>query len=558
MSPFDPVTLEILWNRLIAIADECWVTIYRTAFSTIIGEALDFGVELLDGQGNSLAHAPRSMPVFNYALPTFCRRLLESFPPESLSPGDVLIGNDPWLLAGHLFDIGIVTPVFRGDRLVALVGSVGHASDIGGTYDHAGARELYDEGLFIPPLKLYRAGEPNEDVFAFIRHNVRKPEWVLGDIHAQISANAVGARRLLALMDEYGLEDLTDLAREVQDRAEGAMRGAIAALPDGTYRSEVWLDGTGEPLCLPCRVIVQGDGLTVDYEGAPPQQERGALNCTLNYTVAHTVYALKCVLTPEVPSNAGCYRPIAVRAPEGSILNCRKPAAVNLRVRTGWRLAPAIFRALAEALPHRVQAFTGLPLAIGVYGIDEQGRSFHDHLFQGGGQGASAHGDGKSGLLFPTSAANVSVEMFEQRTPLVVECKELIPDSGGAGRFRGGLGQRVRVARHPGARARIWVDVTPEGMIVETPGLFGGRPGRRTRVAYCREGRWEELPLGGLVELGPGERVEIEIAGGSGYGDPRARDPELVRRDLEEGYVTREGARRDYGLTPAGTARSAG
>jgi len=226
---FDPVSLEIMWSRLINITEECWVTIWRTAFSTIIGEAQDFGCELLDARANSIAHSPRSMPVFNLTLPQAIKALFESFPPNELEDGDVLITNDPWVCAGHLFDLAVVTPVFRSGQMVGLVGSIGHCSDIGGTKDSGHAREVYEEGLQIPPLKLYRAGRLNNDVAAMIRRNVRRPEMVFGDIQAQVGSNRIGAQRLLEFMEEYGLEALEPLAHEVQHRAETAMREAIAA-----------------------------------------------------------------------------------------------------------------------------------------------------------------------------------------------------------------------------------------------------------------------------------------------------------------------------------------
>jgi 5-oxoprolinase (ATP-hydrolysing) len=541
---FDPVSLEILWSRLINIAEECWITIWRTAFSTIIGEAQDFGCEILDADAESIAHSPRSMPVFNLTLPLAVRHLLRAFPRETLEEGDVLVTNDPWACAGHLYDLAVVTPVFRRGRLVGLVGSIAHCSDIGGTRDSLSAREVFDEGLQIPPLKLYRRGAPNEDLFAIIRANVRLGEMVLGDIQAQVSSNRVGAERLVTFMDEYGLDSLGPLARAVQDRAERAMREAIRAVPEGVYRSEIQCDGLGEPLTLPCTVVVAGDEITVDWTGAPPQLPRGGVNCTYHYTAAHTTYALKSILTPEIPSNAGCFRPLHVVAPEGSILNCRYPASVSERTHTGWYLGPAVFMALAPVLPHRVQAFTGLPIGMGAYGHDAAGRPFKDHLFQGGGQGASAHGDGKSALLYPTSAANVSVEMFESRTPLLVECKELIPDSGGAGRFRGGLGQRVRVRLREPSASPVLVDFRPHGMLVSVPGLFGGHAGARAR-AYVLEGDLvrEGSPEASLVELrSPAQRATIEIAGGSGYGDPRERPVEWVQADLDAGYITPAGA----------------
>jgi len=543
---FDPISLEIMWSRLINMVDEIWVTIYRTAFSTIIGEAQDFGCELMDAHGNSLAHASRSMPVFNLTLPLATKALLQRFPAETLMPGDILITNDPWLCSGHLFDIAIVTPVFKNGQLVALVGSVAHTTDIGGSHDLTRVRELYDEGLLIPPAKLYVAGQRNEQLYEIIMSNVRLSEMVWGDLLAQISANATGARRLLEFMDEYGMDHLTDLATEIQSRAESAMRAAISAIPDGVYTSEVWADGLGDPVRIPCKLIVEGDEITVDWEGAPPEAPMGGINCTFSYTSAHSVYALKCALTPSIPSNAGCYIPIKVKAPEATLLNCRKPASVNLRTQTGWHLAPAIFSALAHALPTKVQAFTGLPLGASAYGRDENGRHFNDHLFQGGGQGASANGDGHSALLFPTSAGNVSIEMFETRTPLLVECKEFIPDSAGAGTYRGGLGQRVTVSGRPGADVeQVLLGVHPEGMVAVTPGLHGGKAGSLTKVIV--DGM--ALTYGALIDLGKKhKRVTIELAGGSGYGAPAERSLEAIQRDLDGGFITSDGAARDYGV----------
>lgn len=542
---FDPVSLEILWSRLISISEECWVTIWRTAFSMIIGEAQDFGCELMDANGETLAHSPRSMPVFNLTLPRAVRALVDHFGTDNLEDGDVLITNDPWICAGHLFDVAVVTSVFRGGTLVGLVGSIAHCSDIGGTRDTMSVREVYEEGLQIPPMKLYRRGEANDDLLRLIRQNVRTAEMVVGDIHAQVGANRVAAERLISFMDEYDLDDLSGLAKTVQERSEGAMREAIAALPDGEYLGSAGFDGVGEPMELPVRVVVEGDRITVDWTGAPEQLERGGINCTLSYTEAHTAYALKCVLTPEVPSNAGCFRPISVVAPEGSVLNCDYPVAVNQRTVTGWACAPAVFAALASVLPREVQAFTGLPMGAAAYGRDAAGGTFNDHLFQGGGQGAGAHGDGKSALLFPTSAANTSIEMFETRVPLLVEEKSLIPDSGGPGRYRGGLGQRIRVRKLNDDDRPALMGIHPQGMLVDIPGLFGGLAGRRTGVRLEENGEAEENEaLGSLVELRrPSQSLIVELAGGSGYGEPTERPLESVQDDLDNGFLTTEGTR---------------
>ena len=536
---FDPVALEIMWSRLINITEECWVTILRTAFSTIIGEAQDFGCELLDARGGSIAHSPRSMPVFNLTLPQAINALMAAYPPSTLAPGDVLITNDPWICAGHLFDLAVATPVYRDGRLVGMAGSIAHCSDIGGTKDSGRAREVYEEGIQIPPLKLYRAGHLNDDVAALIRANVRSSEMVLGDIQAQVGSNHVGAQRLLAFMEEYGLTSLEPLAAELQRRTEAAMRAAIRALPDGVYRSDVEIDGPEGSMRLPCAVIVEGDELTVDWEDAPPALPVGGVNCTYTYTAAHTVYALKSILTPQIPSNAGCFRPLHVRAPEGSILNCAYPAAVNQRTMTGWFCGPAVQRALAPVLPDRVQAFTGLPVSISAYGRDKHGRPFNDHIMFGGGQGGSRHGDGRSALMYPTSAGNVPVEMFEQRTPILVERKELIPDSGGAGHHRGGLGQRMSLRKLYDDGLPVLVNVLPHGRASPVSGLLGGQAGSGASLVIEAATTSDENGMTRLVELHDvGGTITVQAAGGSGLGDPGTRSSTLLRQDLDEGYVT--------------------
>ena len=536
-----PIALEIMWSRLEAIVEEMWLTICRTAFSLIISEAQDFACELVDPHGEPLAHSPRAMPVFNIALPRVVKALLEHFPPETLKPGDVLVTNDPWLCAGHLFDIAIVTPVFREGALVALLGTVGHVSDIGGTKDSLRAREVYDEGLQIPPLKLMKAGVANDDLLALIAENVRNPKQVLGDIHAFIAANNLGAERLLAFMAEYGMHDLRALAAVVQGRAETAMRAAIRVLPDGVYHSEVHCNPQGDVLRFPLALTIADDEITLDFSGAPAELSQGGLNCTFNYTAAHSTYPLKCMLTPSVRSNAGCFRPFHVQVPEGTSLNCKKPMAVNLRTRIGWYLAPNVFRAMAEAAPDLVQAHTGLPVAVNIYGRDAEGRIYSDHLFMGGGQGASARKDGKSALLWPTSAANTSVELFETRVPVLVLEKAYAMGSGGKGRHRGGLGTRVRLQKLYDDGLETLFSVYPEGVDIDLEGLFGGQAGQGAAglVRHLNGSLEHDCGTGELVSLRQADRiVEVVLSGGSGYGDPDQRAREDVAQDVADGYVS--------------------
>jgi 5-oxoprolinase (ATP-hydrolysing) len=549
----DPIALEIMWSRLITVVEEMWLTICRTAFSLVISESQDFATELLDPTGETLAHSPRAMPVFNLTLPLAVKALLERYPAETLVPGDVLITNDPWLCAGHLFDIAVVTPVFLDGKVVGLMGTVGHVSDIGGTKDSLRAREIYEEGFQIPPMKLFEAGRPNESLFRLLAENVRNPEQVLGDIHSFVAANALGGERLVSFLGDYGMKDLRALAAVVQGRSEKAMRDAIRALPDGEYHSTIWNNPLGQRLDYPLKLTVSGDEIELDFEGAPPQLPQGGLNSTLNYTSG------PCHLPAEMHADAGRARqcrllpPLQRQGAGGLHPEPEASASVNLRTRTGWYLAPNIFRALSDAAPRQVQANTGLPMAAYMYGQDAEGRTYSDMLFIGGGQGASAHGDGKNGLLWPTSAANTSIELFEARVPVLVLEKTFVTDTGGAGKHRGGLGQRVKVRKLHDDGLTTLITVYPEGVGNPIAGLFGGKAGGEAsgRVLDTEGNEVLNCGTGMLVQIDRDTQVvEIVLAGGSGFGEPAERDPAVLARDVQRGLVSEEGAARDYAVAP--------
>jgi 5-oxoprolinase (ATP-hydrolysing)/N-methylhydantoinase A len=544
----DPIALEIMWARLVTVAEEMWTTVCRTAFSLVISDAQDFACELLDSRGEPIVHSPRAMPLFNLALPRGVKALLEAYPPESLVPGDVLVTNDPWLCAGHLFDIAVVTPVFREASLVGFTATVAHVADIGGTKNPRTTREIYEEGLQIPPMKLFEAGRPNAALFTLLAQNVRNSDQVVGDVHALVAANGIGAKRLSAFMDDYGMRDLRALATVVQGRSERAMRDAISAIPDGVYSAESWTNPIDGELKIPLKLTVKGDAIELDFDGAPPQLSQGAFNSTLNYTAAQATYPLKCILTPQVRGNAGCYRPFTVKAPEGSILNCRRPAPVSQRTRTGWYIAPSVFRALAQAVPMQVQAFTGISVNPRVYGMDAESRPYSDMFFCGGGQGGSAAADGKSGLLWPTSAANTSTELFESRVPVLIVEKTYLTDSGGAGEKRGGLGQRVRMRKLYDDGLETLISFFPD--TVDQPGLFGGKAGLTGsgRIIDKSGHTLRECGTGNLLTLTrASEIVEVVLAGGSGFGDPAKRSPTAIERDIALGLVSEAAAIHDYG-----------
>ncbi|MET0428306.1 MAG: hydantoinase B/oxoprolinase family protein [Microvirga sp.] len=547
----DPISLEIMWSRLVTVAEEMWHTVCRTAYSLIISESQDFGCSILDADGETLAHSSRVMPVFNLTLPNVVKAVLARYPVDTLAEGDVLVCNDPWLCAGHLFDIAVITPIFKDGKVVAVMGTVGHVGDIGGTRNGMKATELFEEGLQIPPLKLVKAGVENEDVFRLMGENIRDPQQVLGDVRSLIAANATGGRRLVAFMEEYGLADLSALAQVVQSRSERAMRDAIRALPDGSFTSEITYNPLGTPMRVPVQVTIADDTIALDFAGAPPEVPLGGINCTMSYTLAHSTYPLKCMLTPAVRGNAGCYRPFTVAAPRGSVLNCDKPAPVSLRTRTGWYTSPNIFRAFAQAAPRKVMAFTGLPSLLSVYGKTPDGRIFYDHLLSGGGQGGSFVKDGKSAVLWPTSAATSSIELLESRSPVVILEKQYVQDSGGAGAFRGGLGTRIRLRKRYDDGGQVTVFVSPEGVDAPIEGLFGGAHGLLSH-GCVRDGDGHvvhDFGTGGLLTLDRTDRiVELQLAGGSGFGDPAERPARLIENDCRQGYVSPEAAREIYRL----------
>jgi N-methylhydantoinase B len=536
-----PIAWDILWNRLIAVADEQAAALIRTALTPAVSEAGDLSAAVFDARGQMLAQAVTGTPGHINSMATAMVHFLEAYPAEKLAPGDVLITNDPWLTAGHYHDITIITPVFHHDRLVGYFGNCCHTADIGGRYFSADAHEVYEEGICIPITRLFVRGEPNEELLRFVRFNVRVPEHVIGDLYAQAAANDVGARRLVETMEEFGLADLDELSREILDRSEAAMRDAIRALPDGEYAAEGEFDGFDHPIKLRVTLRVNGDEVLADFAGTSPAANRG-INVVLNYTHAYTTYALKAALSPEVPNNTGSFRPVSLTAPEGCILNCQRPSAVAARHIVGHFIPSLIFRALADALPDRVLAESYDALwNTHWHGTRPDGGGFVLVVFNAGGMGGRRSADGLSATSFPSGIHGFPVEAIEANAPLVYESRRLRPDSGGPGRWRGGLGQEFVVRPLPGAHVRIapFFDRTR----YPARGLFGGEPGAPGRFEVDGV---EQHPKT-TIDLPPGSRAVVSMPGGGGYGDPRQREPAAVERDLIDGLITPEHARERYG-----------
>lgn len=528
----DPVGLEIAWRRIEAVIDEAEATLIRASFSPLIREAFDFGVLLLDAGGGSVAQSQRSMPSFVGTLPRTLRAGLERFPPESWRPGDVFATNDPWLGSGHLPDITAFRPIFRAGRPIAYAGTIAHWADIGGAIWSADSREIYEEGLRIPPTRLVAQGTLNADVAAIITANVRLPEQVLGDLHAQLAAMEVTERRLHELLDDLGLEDPAPLFTAIQSRTEVAMRSAIAELPDGLYEHEIEIDGVHEPLVMRAALTVDRDEMTVDWEGTSPQVDR-AINETWNHAYAMTVYPVKCVLSAEVPNNDGAYRPIAMKAPAGCLVNAQPPAAVASRQMIGHYIAAVVFGALARVVPDRVLADSGSPAPRVVFTGNHNGHRFGAALTLSGGMGAQATRDGLSAAPFPSNSAGTSAEIVEAGTPLVMRRRELRPDSGGAGRYRGGLGVHLEIELL--ADEPCMVSMMTDRVDHPPLGLLGGGNGAPNVI---RKGDGTFVHPKARAWLAPGERLDIQTAGGAGYGPASERDPALAARDRDLGYVT--------------------
>jgi N-methylhydantoinase B len=528
----DPVTTSILWARLRALVDEAAATLIRTSFSTIVREVHDMTQLLTDDRGETLAQSAVSTPGFVGTTALGVRRFLERWGPADWHPGDVAVTNDPWVVTGHLPDVTIVTPVFHRGRLVAFLANTAHMTDIGGTYFGASTTEVFEEGLRIPPLKLVERGRPVGPVWETIRANVRAPDQVLGDLRAQIAANEQGCRTVAALLAETGLPDLRGLARAVHEGSERALAAALAAVPDGTYHAAVTGDGYGEPFTIRLALTVRGGRLHFDFAGSSPQQ-RTPINAVLQYTRAYCAYTTKCAFVPDVPNNEGLLRRLTVAAPRGSIVNAVEPAPVQSRHVLGMVLQGAIFQALAQCAPERAQADSGTPPPIiTFYGTRPDGTPFLTFEFANGGVGAKLGVDGRSATAFPSNLANLPVEVLETIAPVRYLEQRLIPDSGGLGCHRGGLGQRktFRVL-HP-MMASLLIDRVrhPPG------GVLGGGPGRAAGAAFA-DGR--SVTMKSVLALAPGDVLTLESPGGGGYGDPVKRPEELVRRDFEEGYVTR-------------------
>jgi N-methylhydantoinase B len=531
--PFDPITLELLWRRLISLVDEAAAALVRTSFSTLVRESYDFSCIVTDDAGQSLVQATESIPSFIGTLPATVKHFLRFFPPDTLTPGDVLITNDILLGTGHLPDITVAKPIFRNGRLVAFSASTAHAPDIGGKIRSPEPREVFEEGFQIPPWKLMRAGTTDETLVALLRKNVRTPDQTLGDLWAQVVALDLMEERLAALMDAYALPDLRTLAAEIHTRCETAMRAAISALPDGIYRSELQTDGVlDQPVTIRMALTISGDSIAIDYAGTDKQVDR-AINCAMCYTYAMSVYGVKLCTSPNLPNNEGAFRPISISAPEGCIVHPQFPASGGSRMLIGHYLPMLVFGCLGQVVPEHIMAACGSPMwGMNQSGVRDGAKPYANMFFFNGGMGANLRGDGPTCLSWPSNVSSTSVEISEHIAPLRFHYKRLRPDSGGAGKHRGGLGQEIMLESRSGTP--IAVSFLAERTRFPAFGIHGGAAGAPGVLRVN----------GALVDpkrqyvLQRGDTVLLATPGGGGHGDPAQRDPISLQADQRAGYVS--------------------
>jgi N-methylhydantoinase B len=500
-----------------------------------------------DQKGRELAQGSFATPGQSGAMALGIKNLVTKLPLETYKPGDSFITNDPWALAGHLNDVCVMSPIFYKNKVVAFTACVFHHSDIGGRVS-SDNHDVFEEGLFIPLVKLYDAGVLNPSVMDMIRWNVRTPDEVVGDIRSQIAANHVCSEKICQMLRENNLENLDDLADQIISRTEKSMREEIEKIPDGIYKAQGVIEQMKgqQDVVIKAAVEVKGSDITVDLEGSSPQVNWGG-NVVYNFTYAYVFMAIKSMFGPDIPNNDGCAKPVKLKAPEGTVVHCKFPAAVAARLVIGHYITEIIYRALSGVAPNKVIAASGgTPAQMNVfYGKRNDGRPWHSVIIRGGGMGASSVSDGNYVYIFPANGANTPIEIFESDTPLIVENRELLTDSGGPGKMKGGIGQR-EVFRVPDDRYGPIPPVNlgiQAGRHIHPPeGLFGGKPGAKAQFLVNGV---SGNPFG-LTQLKPGDVVTIDAAGGGGYGKPLERDPEMVERDVLEGYVSLEKAGEDY------------
>lgn len=534
------IDFQIMWNRLIGVVEEQAKVLMRTAFSPLVQECGDTSVGVFDLKGRMLAQAVTGTPGHVNSMALSVGHFLRHFPLETMNEGDVFITNDPWMGTGHLNDLVVVTPSFRNGRPVALFASTSHLMDLGGLGFGPDGRDVYMEGLNIPMLRLFDGGRVNETLMAMIRANSRLPIDSEGDTYSLAACNEVGSRRLLDMMEEFGVETIAPLADFICERSRAAVIEKIAQLPKGSWTDSIVFDGYDEPVRLVATVTVSDENIHVDFEGTAAASPFG-INTPLTYTTAYTVFGLGCIVAADIPNNAGSLSPLSVSAPLGSILNPQPPAPVACRHLPGHLLPDLVYRCLAQGMPYLVPVEgTGSLWTVNLRGYGDRGKSSETGSFTlsvtcSGGMGASPWGDGLSTTSFPSGVNGTPVEVAEIKAPVVFWKKELRPDSGGRGEKRGGHGQIVEIGSRVGQSFEV---LAAFGRIANPPrGRDGGADGAAGYVGLA-SGR--ALRGSGLQTIEAGDRLILMTPGGGGLGNLDRRDRDLLEAEVAAGLVSRD------------------
>lgn len=535
MSQIDEIRMQVMWNRLVSVVEEQALTLLRTAFSTSVREAGDLSAGVYNARGEMLAQAVTGTPGHVNTMAEAVRHFIDEITLENMYPGDTYVTNDPWKGTGHLHDITMVTPSFREGTLVGFFACTAHVVDVGGRGFGADGKSVYEEGIQIPIMKFAERGQVNEDLIRILRANVREPNQVIGDFYSLAACNDVGHRRLMEMLMEVGLSDLESLGAFILTHTRAAIMARIAELPQGTWSNDMMTDGYDDPIRLAAAVTIARDGVNVDFSGSSPTSRWG-INVPLIYTKAYACYAIKCIVAPDIPNNAASLAAFTVTSPP-NVLNAQRPAPVSVRHVIGHLVPDVVLGALAQALPGQILAEGAGALwnvHISARPVDGQpGRRAEVLMFNSGGMGARPGLDGLSATAFPSGVHTMPIEATEHTGPIVIWRKELRPDSGGAGRYRGGLGQVIEIA--PAEGHEFDFSAMFDRVTAAPRGRNGGAPGAAGQVALddgtpLRPKGWQHVPAG--------RRLVLNLPGGGGYGDPAERSAEAIELDRQRGYAT--------------------
>ena len=537
------IRLQLMWDRLIAVVEEQAQAILKTAFGSVVREAGDLSTGIYDLQGRMLAQAVTGTPGHVNTMAKAVSHFLERFPVTSMQPGDVFVTNDPWMGTGHLFDFVVVSPAYYRGKAIALFASTCHMIDVGGRGFSAEARSIYEEGVRIPHMKLRDGDRLNQIILSILEANSRNPVEVKGDLLSLITSNDTAQVRLDEMMGEFGLDSLEELGESILEQSYDAMKKVIEKLPEGDFYSEMKLDGYERELLLRAKMSISKEHILVDYSGSSSASGYG-INSPFCYTEAYTFFGLKSILAPEIPNNHGSLSLFSIEAEPGSAVNPLPPSPVSARHVIGQMLPDLAFGCLSQVLTGEVPAESAGSIWVLPFSDDGHAkRSFNVMNVAMGGVGARPGKDGLSVTAFPSGVGAIPVEVTESDSPIIFWRKEFLPDSGGAGEFRGGLGQVFEIGSSEDEVFTISA-ATFDRMKNPPRGREGGSPGMKGNAGLTDGSSFTDKAV---YRVPPGERILLELPGGGGLGNPQNREIQKIEEDLEAGYISREGAKKDYG-----------